>query len=151
VKTRPPRPTFRDLPRAEIDALLARGSIGRLAYSFHDRVDIVPLGYVYDGGFVYGRTSYGPKIRTLAHHQWVAFQVDEVEDLENWRSVVVHGAFFPLIPDESEGGRERWRRGLEAARRLVPESLTDDDPFPDREILFRISVDEVSGRAASAR
>jgi hypothetical protein len=34
-------------------------------------------------------------------------------------------------------------------RRLVPEAFTTDDPLPERAILFRIHVDEITGRAAS--
>ena len=62
-------------------ALLARNQVGRLAFTFHDRVDIQPLHYVYEAGWIYGRTSQGTKLATLAHHQWVAFEVDEVEGL----------------------------------------------------------------------
>ena len=32
-------PTFRDLTEAELNALLARNHVGRIAYSFRDRVE----------------------------------------------------------------------------------------------------------------
>jgi nitroimidazol reductase NimA-like FMN-containing flavoprotein (pyridoxamine 5'-phosphate oxidase superfamily) len=33
-------PSFRELDRAECDAILARNQLGRIAFAFHDRVDI---------------------------------------------------------------------------------------------------------------
>ena len=33
----------------------------------------------------------------------------------------------------------------------VPETLTPEDPLPERAILFRIHIDEIFGRAATSR
>src|SRR5690349_15736001 len=82
-------PTFRELPRDECDALLARNHVGRVAFSFHDRVDLEPVHYVYAEGWIHGRTAPGAKVAVLRHHPWVAFEVDEVEGLFDWQSVVV--------------------------------------------------------------
>ena len=79
-------PTFRELPRDECDALLARNHVGRVAFSFHDRVDLEPVHYVYAEGWIHGRTAPGAKVAVLRHHPWVAFEVDEVEGLFRWRS-----------------------------------------------------------------
>lgn len=79
---------FRELSRDETEALLSRNKVGRLAFSVHDRVDIQPIHYVYERGWIYGRTSEGEKITTLEHNRWVAFEVDEVEDILDRKSVV---------------------------------------------------------------
>ena len=36
-------------------------------------------------------------------------------------------------------------------RTLIPDTLRDSDPVPLREILFRIHLDELSGRAAQQK
>ena len=74
-------PVFRALERRECEAVLARNRVGRLAFSFHDRVDIEPIHYVYADGVLYGRTAPGSKLTTIEHHRWVAFEVDDVEGL----------------------------------------------------------------------
>lgn len=94
----PTGPTFRSLTRAECDALLARNYVGRLAFSFHDRVDIQPIGYVYEAGWIFGRTSEGAKLTTLEHNRWLAFEVDEVRGPFDWTSVVVQGSFHRIDP-----------------------------------------------------
>src|ERR1700694_3156395 len=85
--------SFRDLSRGEVEALLLRNKVGRIGFSFHDRVDIQPIHYLYERGWLYGRTSEGEKISTLKRNPCVAFEVDEVSDLFDWRSVVIHGSF----------------------------------------------------------
>jgi nitroimidazol reductase NimA-like FMN-containing flavoprotein (pyridoxamine 5'-phosphate oxidase superfamily) len=47
---------FRALDQAEIESLLARNHVGRLAFTFHDHVDIEPVSYVYADGVI-KRTS----------------------------------------------------------------------------------------------
>jgi nitroimidazol reductase NimA-like FMN-containing flavoprotein (pyridoxamine 5'-phosphate oxidase superfamily) len=142
------RPTFHPLATDDCAALLARNRVGRLAYVLHGQVGIVPVHYVYQDGWLYGRTAAGEKLSALRSHPWVAFEVDEVDGLFDWRSVVVRGAFYRLARDGARADRERWERAAAAVRSLVPEAFTDADPTPGRDVLFRIYAAEVTGRAA---
>jgi uncharacterized protein len=144
-----PPPRFRDLGPAECNALLARHNVGRLAFARKERVDIEPIHYVFDDQWLYGRTQPGTKLEVLTHNRWVAFEVDEVEALFDWRSVVVKGGFYLLRADGSAHEREIYDKGVALLRRLVPETLTPEDPLPDRAIVFRIHIDEMFGRAAT--
>ena len=143
-----PPPQFRDLDREEIDALLARHHVGRLAFTFRGRVDVEPIHYVFDNSWIYGRTSPGTKLRTIAHNRWVAFEVDEVDGPFDWRSVVVRGAVYVLSADGSGFELESYERAVELLRKLMPGTLTADDPVPHRTVVFGIKIDEATGRAA---
>src|SRR5215216_3067250 len=116
---------FRELSRDEIEAMLLRNKVGRLAFSFHDRVDIQPIHYVYERGWLYGRTSEGDKILSLTRNQWIAFEVDEVDDVFDWRSIVIHGSFWILHPRGSPRAEEVWAKAAELVSRLVPGALTE--------------------------
>jgi nitroimidazol reductase NimA-like FMN-containing flavoprotein (pyridoxamine 5'-phosphate oxidase superfamily) len=142
------RPAFSDLDSAHCHEILDRNRVGRIAYSFHDQVDITPVHYVRRGPWLYGRTSPGAKLVTLAHAPWVAFEVDEVEGMFDWRSVVVHGAFYPLPPGGTTYDVDVWNAGEDALRELLPETFTRSDPAAFREVMFRISIDRMTGRAA---
>ena len=142
---------FRDLPRDEIEEMLLRNKVGRLAFSFHDRVDIQPIHYVYERGWLYGRTSDGDKIASLTHNQWIAFELDEIEDVFEWRSIVIHGSLWILHPRGSLGAEEVWKKAAELVSRIVPGALTENDPVSFRQTLFRIAVSDVRGRAASMK
>lgn len=139
-------PYVRDLDRDECLGILARNTVGRIAYSHRDRVDIEPLHYVLNAEWIYVRTSAGTKVTTVTHNQWVAFEVDEVEDLFNWRSVVVHGSILMVTADVS--GVETHEHAIEAMRQIIPEALTGTDPVPFRDVILRIHLDEVTGREA---
>ncbi len=142
-------PTIRALTSAESTVLLERNHVGRIAFTFRDRVDIEPVHFVYAKGWIHGRTSPGTKLATLRHHPWVAFEVDETEGLYDWRSVIVHGAVHLPDGDGSPTEREAYESTLGLIRHLVPLALEPGDPTPERQVLFRIHVDEMTGRAAS--
>ncbi len=143
------RPRIRELDREACERILARNHVGRLAFSHQNRVDIEPLHYVFEGGWLYGRTSHGAKLEVTGYEWWpVAFEVDEVEGVFQWRSVVVHGGFYVLDEHGADWETAEWRRGVELLRQLVPETMAEGDPVPHRRVLFRIAVQEMTGREA---
>lgn len=142
--------TFRDLAPDEMRALLTRNHVGRIAFSFHDRVDIRPIHYVYHDNWLYGRTSPSDKLVTLRHNQWVAFEVDEVRGPFDWESVVAHGSFYH-VGKEGTQHLELKAEALELIRRFAPATFRETDPVPFRTELFAIAIDSLSGRAASTR
>lgn len=144
-------PIFTDLSREQSVDLLSRHQVGRIAYTFHDRVDIEPIHYVYNDGWVYGRTSIGTKLATIAHHRWVAFEVDESSSLFDWESVVVHGALYVVEPPEPSEPNPTFELAVDLLSRLIPETLSAGDPVPFRSVVFRIHVDEIRGRRASSK
>lgn len=143
------RPFFRDLDRDECLAFIATHNVGRLALSHKDRVDIVPIHYVHHEGWLYGRTAAGTKIELVVHNRWVAFEMDEVHGLFDWKSVVIKGGLYLLRREGSDHERAIYDLGVELVRRLVPEAMTPEDPLPERALLFRIYADEITGRAAT--
>jgi nitroimidazol reductase NimA-like FMN-containing flavoprotein (pyridoxamine 5'-phosphate oxidase superfamily) len=145
-----PAPVFRDLDRDEIDALLGRNNVGRIAFTFHDFVDIEPINYVYSSPWLYGRTSQGAKLDTITHQSWVAFEADEVTGLFDWQSVVVKGSLEIIDADTWTHHDPGFIRGLELLCSLLPETLRSNDPVPFRHTVFRIHVDEVRGREANS-
>lgn len=140
------KPLLRSMGVREARALLARHDVGRIAYVFHDHVDIQPIHYVLDGEWIYGRTSIGSKLLSLVHHRWCAFEVDQVRGPFDWESVVVKGAFYLLDPELASS--DAYDRALTLLRGQTPGTLTAEDPVPHRTVLFRIHIDELTGRAA---
>ena len=140
---------YRTLDRAEIDALLSRHNVGRIAYTFRDRVDVEPINYVHRDGWIYLRTGPGSKLTTLARHPWVAFEVDEVDGPFDWRSAVLHSTVYELTPGGTEGQARVYDEAVELLRGLIPETFTKADPVPFRNVILRMKVEEVTGRASS--
>lgn len=147
------QPRFRELGRREIDEILGRNHVGRIAYTGPKRVEMVPVHYISQGGWIYGRTTPGTLLeRTAAKRPLhVAFEVDEVDELFEWRSVIVHGELSIASEDEMGLDREGWMKGVGMLRRLIPDSFRSDDPVPFRTAIFRIAVQEAAGREAYVR
>ena len=151
LAARPGDVVIRELSRDEVEETINRNRVGRIAFSFHDRVDIQPIHYIYERGWLYGRTSEGEKIYTLKHNQWIAFEIDEVNDLFEWRSVVVHGSFWIIHPQGSPHAEELWAKAAKLVAQIVPGALTENDPVSFRHTLFRIAVGDAHGREASVK
>lgn len=150
ARTPATRPVFEEMSPSDCHALLARNHVARLAFSFHDRVDIEPIHYVYDGEWLFGRTSPGSKLLTLAHNHWVALEIDETRDVFDWESVVLHGSFLTLDPEVPGVEAHAWSRGVELLRRVMPETLTAADPVAFRTVVFRVHVEAMTGRRATS-
>jgi len=147
-------PQFRVLTRTECESLLTRNSVGRVAFVRANRVDIIPLHYVFSGRALCGRTARGTRLEEASanfNDSWpVAFEVDEIEGLFRWRSVVVHGNLHAAAEGDAEWRRDvqGWEEARRSFRSLMPDAFSDDDPTGFRDILIRIDLAEVSGREA---
>lgn len=79
-----------ELSGDECRALLAEGTLGRLAVSAGGDVDIFPINYFFDGTSILIRTAPGTKLLELTVHDSVAFETDGFTAEDAW-SVVAHG------------------------------------------------------------
>jgi uncharacterized protein len=137
-------PVFKNLSVTASRAFLRAGSVGRLAFLNRGRVDIQPVLYAARADWLFLRSAEGSKLTALAHNPYVAFEVDDVRDPLNWKSVVVRGTMYLL--DDAER-----QRAVRALRVVMPDTLTPDDPTPERDVVYGIHIDEVSGRIAESR
>jgi nitroimidazol reductase NimA-like FMN-containing flavoprotein (pyridoxamine 5'-phosphate oxidase superfamily)/osmotically-inducible protein OsmY len=144
--TRPEAPRLREISAAYCGDILSRNTVGRLAFTYQGKVNVIPIHYAYDGGWIYGRTSPGGKLKQILRDRRVAFEVDEYAGFFDWSSVVVQGIFY--VVDRSSANSV-FDHALSILRRSFPDTLTDSDPVPFRSELFRISVTTLTGRSAS--
>ena len=141
-------PTIRDLTSDEARAFLRANNVGRLAFALHDRVDIVPINYVSDGDWIFGRTSSGAKLTMLLHNPWCALETDEVRALFDWTSVVVKGTFSLL--DAKDGSPDTYARAERLLEGLIPGTFSAHDPAPNRNMIFGVFVRALSGRISTS-
>ncbi|SRR6266542_2845065 len=142
-------PALGSLGKPECEELLARNIVGRLAFALHDHVSIVPVNYVFEGGSIYGRTQPGGKLLDIVRNRRVAFEIDEPEGMFIWRSVIVQGSLYLIEPDGNERDKADYFKALMILRRLIPATMTDEDPMPFRSQVFRIQPLEISGRVST--
>jgi nitroimidazol reductase NimA-like FMN-containing flavoprotein (pyridoxamine 5'-phosphate oxidase superfamily) len=135
--------TVKKLSATASRAFLRANSVGRLAFLNRGRVDIQPVHYAARGDWLFLRSGEGSKLTALAHNPYVAFEIDDVRDASNWKSVVARGTMYMLDAADRQ-------RAVRALREIMPEALTSDDPTPERDVVYGIHIDEVSGRMAGS-
>lgn len=144
---------FETLSDKQITGVVANNIIGRLGCHADGRTYVVPISYAYSGDYIYARTFEGLKIDMMRKNPEVCFQVDEMESMADWKSVIIWGT-FEEINDKSE--REKGLKILMS--RILPQlasetvKLAPEWPFPGNDlsaiegIVFRIYIKEMTGR-----
>lgn len=145
------------LSSEEIEDLLENNYLGRLACHAEGLTYIVPLSYAYDSGAIYVRTFEGMKLNMMRKNPQVCFEVDILEDMSNWKSVIAWGEFEELTT------REERNQGLKILmdRKLPTLSssmtkLSADWPFRSEAfddipgVIFRVFLKNKSGRFEKA-
>ena len=90
------------LTTLEIENILQSQSICRLACTHNGKPYVVPITYVYDGEFVYGQTTIGKKLRICRKNPYVCLQMDIINSMVHWQSVLVYGKFEELSKEKSK-------------------------------------------------
>jgi len=106
------RKSYGELTQEQVDEVLRTEIIGRLACHADDQTYVVPITYVYHHDSIYIHSDEGLKIRMMRENPRVCFQVDQIKDLANWRSVIAWGVFRELHGPEATDGLLRIRMRL---------------------------------------
>jgi nitroimidazol reductase NimA-like FMN-containing flavoprotein (pyridoxamine 5'-phosphate oxidase superfamily) len=145
-----------NLSTDQIERLLHQQVVGRLACHYHDDVYIVPVSYAYDNNCIYCHAFEGKKMKMMRKNPRVCFQVDEMKDMSNWKSVIAWGKFEEL--NERDEKNKALSLLLERQLPMVSSTTThlgESWPFSGSDIhelniipgiVFRISLTEKTGR-----
>jgi nitroimidazol reductase NimA-like FMN-containing flavoprotein (pyridoxamine 5'-phosphate oxidase superfamily) len=143
-----------ELTPEQINAVLFGEVVGRIGCSAEGRTYVVPITYVFDGEAIYGHSAEGLKITMMRANPHVCFQVDQRENLANWRSVIAWGVYEELQ------GKEALDALQLLVARLMPLVTSETLRLPDgpflaaakpvidapKTTIYRIRLTERSGR-----
>ena len=142
------------LSNLEIKELLEDNVFGHLGCNDGCNSYVYPSNYLYDGKHIICRSQDGFKNQVMRQNRRVCFQVDWIHDDQNWKSVMVHGA-YEEIRDEME--LENFNRAFNDRRfflKMSKTTTTNQGSIPGvtdqtkigTSIIFRILIDEKNGR-----
>lgn len=144
---------FDTLSNKQIIDVISNNFVGRLGCHADGKTYVVPVSYAYDGDYIYIRSFEGMKLAMMRKNPKVCFQVDKMESMADWVSVIIWGTFEELT-DTKE--REKGLKIL--LSRILPNvstnmvKMTPEWPFPTNDftridgIVYRIHIEEITGR-----
>lgn len=142
------------LTNAQIEQVLHAECIGRIGCANGEKMYVVPVTYVYHEGFIYAHSREGEKIRMMRKNSNVCFQVDAMENMTNWRSVILWGKYEELNSEkDQEMGMKIMKDRLAPFQTSETVGPVKNPPHsPDvvekalRVVAYRIRITEKTGR-----
>lgn len=142
------------LSPAEIEDLLQTEVVARLGCHADGRTYVVPVTYAYDGDALLVQSADGLKVRMMHQNPLVCVEVDHIDNLANWRSVIAWGRFEALFGSDATAALARLRERLRPL--LISETTPGPQPLTDGEArvrrgnghasIYRIHLFEKTGR-----
>ncbi|MBD9375688.1 pyridoxamine 5'-phosphate oxidase family protein [Rhizobium sp. ARZ01] len=142
---------IQEMTTAQCFALLAHEHVARLGCSHAGKPYVVPIEYVLAGKRIYSFSLLGQKITWMRQNPEVCIQADNIENMQQWKSVLANGHYREL-PDTKNLHEDHMR-----AWALLEKHANWWDPggykprLPDagsKPVFFFVEVDEVTGRIA---
>lgn len=139
----------------QIDEVLRANVLGRIGCTDGTKMYVVPINYVYDGKFIIAHSVAGMKIEMMRRNPEVCFEVDEVKNFTNWKSVIAWGQYQELTAE-----RERYAAmklfvdrmiRMKISETAVPPEISDTRVHPRspgniRPVIYRLLLTEKTGR-----
>ncbi len=140
---------IRTLPEDEVETVLRSEVVGRIGCSVNGHPYVVPVSYVYADGAIYAHSGEGLKLRMMRQNRDVCFEVDHIEDLVNWHSVICWATYEELQGAEAAHALQLLRQAVQqrlpgvVQHREAPADASTTDAGPT---VFRLLVTEKTGR-----
>lgn len=140
----------------QIDQVLANNVTGRIGCTDGQKVYIVPVSYAFNNAYLLIHSKEGMKINMMRKHPHICFQVDEIIDQANWRSVVLWGDYEEITDPKERFYAMKFLISRLAHLRVsetvgvseMHEEMTTKK-IPEhiiRPIVYRIRISEKTGR-----
>lgn len=138
-----------NLSAEQVEHLLYTEVVGRIGCHAGGRTYVVPVTYAYDGGCIYAHSAEGRKIEMMRANPEVCFEVDHVDGLSRWQSVIAAGRYEELEGTEAGRGMQILvdrLMPLMVSSSAMPHADAGEPPGGRPPVLFRIHLGERSGR-----
>jgi uncharacterized protein len=143
------------LTHEQIEEVLRENVVGRIGCSEGKKIYVVPVNYIYDGKHIIAHSVMGMKIEMMRKNPQVCFEVDEMKNFTNWKSVIVWGEYQELHDE-----RDRYYAmklfvdrtiRMKISETAIPPEISEQRVHPRspgniKPIVYRIVISESTGR-----
>lgn len=136
-------------------SLLENNYIGNLAYIFRNQPFIAPITYYFvkQLNIIIGYSAEGHKITAMRKNNAVSLQVGEIDSVNNWKSILVHGTYDELTGSDAKVQLHNFSTGVKQIITIKKDKELDFiSQFSskiyknDIPIVFIIKIDQITGR-----
>lgn len=141
-----------EMRESEARELLRRINYAHLAMAEDNIPYVVPVHYAFDGDELYIYTTEGKKAEIIRDNPEICLQAEDVENNEDWKSVIVYGTAQQITNEDSR--QEALDLILKINPRLAPAiSIRWMDSWvrENIEVIYRITPRTITGRQTLAR
>lgn len=142
-----------ELNREQINNILQSQSVCRIGCVDNNRAYVVPISYFFDGEYIYAQSREGKKINLLRNNPNVCIEIDVINGMNNWQSVIAYGKYEELKGDASNAARQKLFDNVltlmtnSKIHKFQHEDQNDlDDSNRIKLIMFCIKIIESTGR-----
>jgi len=142
-----------ELSYEEIKDVLENNFVGRIGCSDGQKIYVVPISYLFKNDGVICHSRDGMKVRMMRINPNVCFEVDEIKNYENWRSVIAWGAYRELRGAEEAEARQFFSEVMLSQKAsltsLPPDSVAENQLNTKTigdSVFYKITFSEVTGR-----
>lgn len=133
-----------DMNDNQIVNVLQSQLIAHLACYADKKLFLVPITYAYKDGYLYCQSKDGLKIQLMRKNPAVCIEVDQIESMRNWRTVILWGEYEQLKNEKDKAKAQQILMDriepIYTGETVIPQIL-EDYPEP-----FRIKINKQTGR-----
>lgn len=149
---------IKDLNSKDCIALLKKHYVGRLAYLVGKTPFVAPITYFYfeedKKGSIISYSLEGHKMEAMRKNNYVSVQVDEIESINQWKSVLAHGEFEELhqidakrlLHEFASGVKNLINQDTDKNVQFIHEFSSKLQAQADPPIVYRINLHEITGK-----
>lgn len=135
--------------------VLQTNILGRIGCSDGKKVYVVPVNYVFDGKHIIAHSVSGMKIDMMRKNPSVCFEVDEMKDLRNWKSVILWGEYQELTNERDRYAAMKLfvdkTMHMKISETAIPPETSEyrihpRSPGNIKPVVYRIVIGEITGR-----
>lgn len=146
---------MKTMEQTECLELLANNYLGHLGFISGRSPHVTPITYFFDAEekCIISYAANGHKINAMRAYGFVSLQVQEVDSIQEWKSVLIHGTFSELEGSAAKKYLHKFTTGVqqtvERTTGAKPKFISDfSSKLQGREmpIVYRIHIKDMTGK-----
>lgn len=145
---------MKDLQTKDIFALLNNNYIGHLAFISDGKPYTIPITYYFDQkDSIVAYAGEGHKIQAMRQNPNVSLQVESINSVDNWQSVLVHGVFEEVHSGDAKFLLHEFAEGVKSVINKIehknPQFISDftcDVYATGVTVVYRIKISKMTGK-----